>query len=63
MAKTTVVWFRQDLRLADNPALDWARSRGGVVPLFVWAPDEEGKWAPGGASRWWLHHSLEVLAA
>jgi len=33
------------------------------VPLFVWAPDEEAPWEPGAASRWWLHHSLETLAA
>lgn len=62
-AKPAIVWFRQDLRLADNPALDAALERGGpVVPVYVWAPDEEGKWAPGGAARWWLHHSLESLA-
>ncbi len=47
----TIVWLRQDLRLADNPALHAARQRGGpVVPLFIWAPDEEGAWPPGGAS-------------
>jgi deoxyribodipyrimidine photo-lyase len=62
-AAPTIVWLRQDLRLADNPALHAARGRGGpVVPLFVWAPDEEGVWPPGGASRWWLHHSLTRLA-
>jgi deoxyribodipyrimidine photolyase len=32
------------------------------VPVFIWAPDEEGDWPPGGASRWWLHQSLESLA-
>ena len=59
----TVVWFRQDLRLADNPALAAAVERGGaVVPVYVWAPEEEGEWAPGGASRWWLHQSLGRLA-
>jgi deoxyribodipyrimidine photo-lyase len=61
---TTLVWFRQDLRLADNPALTAAQSDGGpVIPIFVHAPLEEGAWQPGGASRWWLHHSLERLAA
>jgi deoxyribodipyrimidine photo-lyase len=55
----SIVWFRQDLRLRDNPALRAAIQRGGpVVPVFVWAPEEEGDWAPGSASRWWLHHSL-----
>ncbi len=58
---TTVVWFRQDLRLADNPALDSARDDA-VVPVYLFAPGEEGAWAPGGASRWWLHHSLGSLS-
>jgi deoxyribodipyrimidine photo-lyase len=58
-----IVWLRQDLRLADNPALQAACRRGGaVVPMFVWAPEEEGAWPPGGASRWWLHDSLARLA-
>ena len=60
---TTVVWFRNDLRLADHAALTHAAERGAVVPAFVWAPDEEGDWAPGGAHRWWLHHSLQALDA
>jgi deoxyribodipyrimidine photo-lyase len=33
-----------------------------VVPVYIWSPEEEGDWAPGAASRWWLHHSLERLA-
>ena len=58
-----IVWLRQDLRLADNPALQAACRRGGpVVPVFVWAPEEEGAWPPGGASHWWLHQSLARLA-
>jgi deoxyribodipyrimidine photo-lyase len=61
-AAPTIVWFRHDLRLADNPALQAACRRGGpVVPLFIWAPEEEGAWPPGGASRWWLHQSLARL--
>jgi deoxyribodipyrimidine photo-lyase len=59
----TLVWFRRDLRLADNPALAAACEGGGrVVPAYVHAPEEEGDWPPGAASRWWLHHSLERLA-
>jgi deoxyribodipyrimidine photo-lyase len=58
-----VVWFRRDLRLHDNPALRAAARAGRVVPLFVWSPDEEAPWAPGAASRWWLHHSLAALGA
>lgn len=61
---TTLVWLRADLRLADNPALRAAITRGGaIVPAFVWSPDEEGAWPPGGASRWWLHQSLAALDA
>ena len=60
---TTVVWFRNDLRLSDHAALTHAVGRGAVVPVFVWAPDEEGDWAPGGAHRWWLHQSLAALDA
>lgn len=55
-----MVWFRQDLRLADNPALAAAAARGGAV-LPVYILNEEGPWAPGGAARWWLHHSLAAL--
>lgn len=59
----TLWWVRLDLRLADNPALVAALARGGpVVPVFVWAPEEEAPFAPGAASRWWLHHSLAALA-
>jgi deoxyribodipyrimidine photo-lyase len=63
-APPAIVWLRQDLRLADNPALHAACRRGGpVVPVFVWAPEEEGAWPPGGASRWWLHQSLAQLSS
>ena len=59
-----IVWFRQDLRLTDNPALRAAARRGGpVIPVYIWAPQEEGVWAPGAASRWWLHESLTSLSA
>jgi len=64
LGSATIVWFRQDLRLEDNPALSSAATRGGaVIPVYIWAPEEEGKWAPGAASRWWLHHSLSALDA
>jgi deoxyribodipyrimidine photo-lyase len=59
----TIVWFRHDLRLDDHPALAAAAARGSVVPVFIWAPEEERPWEPGAASRWWLHQSLERLAA
>lgn len=57
-----IVWFRQDLRLEDNPALHFASQLGlPILPLFIWNPDEKGEWAPGAASRWWLHYSLISL--
>ena len=57
-----IVWFRRDLRLDDNPAFVAALERGGpVLPVYLYAPGEEGDWAPGGASRWWLHHALISL--
>lgn len=63
-AKTSLVWFRQDLRLLDNPALSAAIARGGpVVACYVLDDETPGAWAPGGASRWWLDKSLKSLAA
>jgi len=52
----TIVWLREDLRLFDNPALQYAASKGEVIPVFIY-PDDIGS-----ASYWWLHHSLERLA-
>jgi len=61
--KPILLWFRQDLRLSDNPALTAAvRSGAPVLPVYVLDDDTPGRWAPGGASRWWLHHSLAALA-
>ena len=54
-----IVWFREDLRLHDNLALDYALNHHqAILPVYIYAPDELGQWAMGGASRWWLHHSL-----
>ena len=54
-----LVWFRNDLRLADNPALHFAVQSGRpIIPVYIWSPDEEAPWAPGAAARWWTHHSL-----
>ncbi len=56
-----LAWFRRDLRLTDNPAWSWAAESGRpVVPVFVFDEDE-GEQPIGGASRWWLHGSLEAL--
>lgn len=58
----TVVWFRQDLRLEDNPAYALAAEQGNVIPLFIWDSDSEKNWPLGAASLWWLHHSLSCLS-
>lgn len=57
----TVVWLRDDLRIADNPALNAAAERGDVVVCFVLDEMSEGIRPLGGASRWWLHNSLQSL--
>lgn len=58
-----IVWFRHDLRLSDHAALTAAVATGApVVPLYVLDDDAPVAWTPGGASRWWLHKSLEKLA-
>ncbi len=60
----TILWFRLDLRLADNAALRLALERGGpVVPVYILDDEAEGRWAMGAASRWWLHQSLLALDA
>ncbi|MEQ8822313.1 MAG: deoxyribodipyrimidine photo-lyase [Sumerlaeia bacterium] len=61
--KPSLVWFRRDFRLTDNPALRAAADRGGpVVPVFVWSPGEDGDWPIGAASKVYLHHALLALA-
>ena len=60
---TALVWFRNDLRLADNPALQAALDGGYTpVPVYIHAPSEHGDWAPGAASNAWLHRSLDALS-
>ncbi len=60
----SILWFRQDLRLADNPALDAALARNApILPVYVLDDETPGRWAAGGAGRWWLHCSLKSLAA
>jgi deoxyribodipyrimidine photo-lyase len=58
----TIVWLRDDLRLADNPALRAAVDRGApVVIVYVLDEVSPGIRPLGGASKWWLHHSLNAL--
>ncbi|HEV7258421.1 MAG TPA: deoxyribodipyrimidine photo-lyase [Bosea sp. (in: a-proteobacteria)] len=62
MAPSSLHWFRDDLRLADNPALTASVAHGSTLCLYIL--DEGGARRPlGGASRWWLSRSLEALAA
>lgn len=59
-----IVWFRRDLRLADNPALSVAaRSGRPVIPVYIHQDPMAGDRSEGSASRWWLHHSLDSLGA
>lgn len=62
MANPRIVWLRRDLRMADNPALFHAAQAGPIVPVYVLDDAAAGEHAYGGASRWWLHKSLESLA-
>ena len=61
MSQPSLLWFRQDLRLHDQPALVAAVEEGAVVPVYVLDDASAGDRAMGGASRWWLHHSLAAL--
>ena len=56
--KPAILWLRQDLRLADNPALQ-ASANYPFFAVYIW--DEGDPWSLGGASRWWLHKSLNAL--
>jgi len=62
--KPAILWFRQDLRTDDHPALHAASANGRAVqPVFILDDTSEGEWRIGGAGRWWLHHSLSALQA
>ncbi len=59
---TAIVWFRNDLRLADNPALAHAAAHfQRVLPVFVRETVDDDPWPPGAAADWWLHRALEAL--
>lgn len=62
MSQPIIMWFRQDLRLSHNPALNAAARAGEVICLYVLDDETPSDWRWGGASRWWLHKSLESLS-
>ena len=62
MAKPSLVWFRQDLRLSDNAALSAAAAKGPIIATYILDDETPGPWRMGAASLWWLHHSLERLS-
>jgi deoxyribodipyrimidine photo-lyase len=63
LTEPVLLWFRQDLRLTDQPALAAAAAAGSVIPIYV-LDDEtpRTRYRIGAAQRWWLHGSLERLA-
>ncbi len=63
MKNPVIYWFRQDLRLRDLPGLSAALATGRpVLACYILDDESPGQWRMGGASRWWLHHSLAALA-
>lgn len=57
-----IVWFRQDLRLSDNPALSYAvENHASIIPIYIYDETKPTSLQMGGAQKWWLHHSLESL--
>lgn len=61
MTHPIIVWFRQDLRVYDNPALQAACDKGQIIPLYIVDDENAGSWANGSASKVWLHYSLHDL--
>ena len=63
-AKPVIVWFRQDLRLSDNPAFEAAVAmQAPILPVYILDDVNAGDFRQGAASRWWLHNSLTALNA
>jgi deoxyribodipyrimidine photo-lyase len=64
MTVPVILWLRRDLRLADQAALTAAVASGApVIPVFILDDETPKHRRMGGASRWWLHHSLKSLDA
>lgn len=64
MTSPTIIWFRRDLRLADQAAVAGAiAANRPVIPIYILDDETPKHRQMGGASRWWLHRSLEKLEA
>ena len=62
MEEICIMWFRQDLRLNDNPALIEANNSGiKILPVYILDDVNSSNWKIGSASRWWLNESLKKL--
>ncbi|MEP9373564.1 deoxyribodipyrimidine photo-lyase [Mesorhizobium sp. KR1-2] len=61
MTIRSLVWLRDDLRLADNPALNAALAQGGRVAALYVHEDDQTLRPLGAAARWWLGKSLASL--
>lgn len=57
-----ILWFRQDLRIQDNPALNYAlKNKYKILPVYIRDDKNADVWKNGEASNWWLRHSLNAL--
>ena len=56
-----IFWFRQDLRISDNPGFSAACQRGFIIPIYILDDVNAGIHKLGAASRWWLNSALEDL--
>ena len=56
-----IFWFRQDLRLSDNPGLYNSIKNGTTLPIFIFDDENSKEHINGSASKWWLHQSLIAL--
>ena len=59
--KKSIHWFRQDLRINDNPSLESASKNNSLIPIYILDDVNPGEFMMGAASKWWLYHSLNKL--
>ena len=61
MNNIKILWFRQDLRISDNPALSEASKTGSIMPIYIHDTKNSDAYINGSASKCWLHYSLLSL--